>query len=214
MSTVLHPVGPNPPRVYWVRRAVVLVAIALVVALAALAVWAFALRDDGAVDAAGTEGAAGSNASVDGEQPADDAAEEGDQADDATPGDCTAADLELSVTPDAALYPADVAPVLQVAVANVGSAPCTVDAGDASRQVVISSGTDRIWASQDCATSETASRQLLLDVGARDSVDITWARVRSAQECAPELPATRAGTYQVVATLLGASSAPAVFGLE
>jgi len=132
----------------------------------------------------------------------------------AVPVGCAPADLQLAVVADAAAYAAGANPVLQVSVTNIGAVPCTVDAGDVAREVVVSSGTDRIWSTKDCASADTASRQLLLAAGARDTKDITWGRVRSAESCPANLPAPRAGTYQVVATLLG-SSAPAVaFNLQ
>jgi len=203
MSTVLHPVGPNPPRVYWVRRFVVFVGVLLVVAAVGVAIWAVAFRGD-AAGAAGAGDSAGSK-SVSGSK---------DAAAPSTPVDCAPADLQLAVTADATQYASGVNPVLKVAVTNGGAAPCTVDAGDAARELVVSSGTDRIWSTKDCAGAETASRQLLLDAGARDSVDISWARVRSAEGCPADLPAPRAGTYQVAATILGVTSAPAVFTLQ
>ncbi|QTE29176.1 hypothetical protein [Pengzhenrongella sicca] len=203
MSTVLHPVGPNPPRVYWVRRLVVVIAAALVVAALGIGVWALALRDGGD-DASSPDAAADAAAS---------AAADEDPAGGA-PVDCAPANLQLTVVPNAVQYAADAAPTLTVTVTNVGAEPCTVDAGDASREVIISSGTDRIWSSKDCASAETASRQLLLAAGASDPVDIAWTRSRSAEGCPADLPAPRAGTYQVAATLLGASAAPAVFALE
>lgn len=206
MSTVLHPVGPNPARVYWVRRIAVLLAIALVVAGIGLGAWAAGLIGGDSADAV---------------SPGDDAAAvvdpSGDEADagaPAAPVDCTPADLQLAVATDAVQYPAGVNPVLQVTVTNAGSTACTVDAGDVAREVIISSGSDRIWSTKDCAGAETASRQLLLDAGAKDPVEISWTRVRSAEACPADLPAPKEGTYQVVASLLGASSAPAVFALE
>lgn len=196
MSTLLRPVGPNPQRVYWVRRLVVMVAVAGVVAL----VWAVAFRGGGGAVGAGAP-AAGTSEKVADDSPA-------------TPADCAAADLQLSLVADATQYPPGASPVLQASVTNVGTAPCTVDAGDVAREVVVSSGADRIWSTKDCASADTASRQLLLDAGARDSVDIGWGRVRSAEGCPQGLPAPRAGTYQAVATLLGASAQPAVFVLQ
>ena len=204
MSTVLHPVGPNPPRVYWVRRLAVLVGILLVIAVVGVVGWALTFRG-GAAGAAG----AGSVAGVDAEKAGGSKA-----AASATPVDCTAAEVQLAVVSDATQYASGANPVLKVSVTNGGARPCTVDAGDAARELVVSSGNDRIWSTKDCAGGETASRQLLLDAGARDSVDIPWARVRSAEGCPANLPAPRTGTYQVAVTLLGAGSAPAVFTLE
>jgi len=203
MNAVLHPVGPNPPRVYWLRRFVVVVALAAVLAgVAAAIVWALALRGPGA-DAAADGGAAVPGA--DGSSSAGSVA---------NPVDCKPADLELTLATDANQYPAGANPVLQGFVTNTSAKPCTVDAGDAAREVVITSGSDRIWSTKDCASADTASKQLLLDAGARDTFKIPWGRVRSAASCPANLPAPRAGTYQAVVSLLGSSAAPVVFVLQ
>ncbi|WP_407341251.1 hypothetical protein [Pengzhenrongella phosphoraccumulans] len=203
MNTVLHPVGPNPPRVYWVRRLVVVIALVVVLGGVTAAVWAVAFRGSGAAADVG----GGAPAASGGSDPAakDDAA---------NPAECAPADLTLTLTADAAQYPEGTDPVLQGSVTNTGTVPCIVDAGDAAREVVISSGSDRIWSTKDCASADTASRQLLLAAGARDAFEIPWGRVRSAEGCPLDLPAPRAGTYQAVATLLGTSAAPVAFVLQ
>jgi len=203
MSTVLRPVGPNPPRVYWIRRLVVMAAFVAVIVGAVAIVWAVAFR-----------GADGGDAPAVGTAPTTDTSESMAEENPAAPVDCTSADLQLALVADAGQYPSGADPVLQASVTNIGAAPCTVDAGDAAREVVVSSGDDRIWSTKDCASAETASRQLLLGAGARDIVDIAWGRVRSAEGCPGDLPAPRAGTYQAVATLLGASAQPVVFVLQ
>ena len=205
MSTVLHPVGPNPPRVYWVRRLLVMVAIVVVVAGLIALVWAVAFRDGGG-EATGTDAVAGAAA---------DQAATGGAAAPAVPVDCLVANLQVTVVTDATQYASGVDPVLQAAVTNVGADACTVDAGYVAREVVISSGTDRIWSTKDCASAENASRQLLLGgAGGRDTVDIPWGRIRSGEGCPADLPAPRAGTYQAVVTLLGMSAEPSVFALQ
>lgn len=201
MSTVLHPVGPQPERVYWIRRLLMVLA-AVVVVLVVAALVRAALEPDGAapddVDAAEV---------ADGEAPADTAA-----ADPGGPAACTAADLALTLTTSTRSYPAGALPVFTVAITNTGTVSCTVDAGDAAREILITSGSDRIWSSLDCP-AEAAERLLLLEPGARDAVDVTWPRVRSAEGCATGLAEPRAGTYNAVTTLLGAQSPPAVFDL-
>ncbi|HEY5518198.1 MAG TPA: hypothetical protein VIK17_00985 [Cellulomonas sp.] len=201
MSILLRPVGPNPPRVYWIRRFVVMVA--LVAVIAGVVAIFFAFRGD-AVGAAPAVGAAATTKSV----------VQGAAQAPATPVGCRPADLQLAVVTDAAQYPPGAHPVLQTSVTNIGSVPCTVDAGDVPREVVVSSGADRVWSTKDCASADTASRQLLLAAGARDSVDIPWGRLRSAGGCPGGLPAPRAGTYQAVATLLGVTSQPVAFVLQ
>ncbi|RYV49420.1 hypothetical protein [Pengzhenrongella frigida] len=202
MNTVLHPVGPNPSRVYWFRRFVVVLALVVALGGVGAVIWAVAFRDGGSADAVGDPaGAAGAS-----DVPATDEA--------ANPVDCAAEDLEVTLAADATTYPAGSNPVLQGFVTNISTTPCTVDAGDAAREVVISSGSDRIWSTKDCASADTASRQLLLAAGARDAFEIAWSRTRSAEGCPGDLPAPRAGTYQAVATLLGTGAAPVAFVLD
>ena len=216
MSTVLHPVGPQRARVYWVRRLLVVGVLVLVASL----VWAVSSRllgGDGDAAAATSQEtpadeapeAAAEDEPATEEEPAEDAEEQP-----ATPVDCASDSLQVTLTASAQTYDAATNPVLTVSVTNIGDVPCTVDAGDANREVLITSGPDRIWSSKDCATDETASRQLLLDAGAADSVPIEWARNRTAEGCPADLPAPRAGTYQAVSTLGEESSVPVVFALE
>lgn len=195
MSTVLRPVGPNPQHVYWIRRLVVLVALGAVIGGGVVLVRSV-------VPHGGPAGAAAANtAAKPGQAPA-------------APGDCTAAALKLTLAADAGQYATGADPVLQATVTNTGKAPCTVDAGDAAREVVVSSGADRIWSTKDCASADTASKQVLLAPGARETKDIPWGRVRSADGCPANLPAPRAGTYQAVVTLLGASAPAVTFALQ
>ena len=216
MSTVLHPVGPRSPRVYWRRR---LVALALVVALVvAVAVALSALgraRADGAAD--GGTGAEADGAAVAGDAVADDAPDDaGTGADDGAapvvPVACEPAALALTLASDGITYPAGSAPAFTLGVTNTGADACTVDLGGAEHEVVVVSGADRIWSSVDCA-GEPEERLLLLEAGAREETVVAWDRTRSAPECPADLPEPRAGTYSATATLLGASSAAAVFDL-
>lgn len=227
MSTVLHPVGPQRARVYWVRRLLVVLLLAALVVLAGTAVsWirgmgaepgaAAAVEqeqdEDGKSSAADARGADARPASDDdAEGPAGD--DESDAAA-STPVDCAPEALQLTLTSTAVEFAAAANPVLTATVTNVGDVPCTVDAGDATREVLISSGEDRVWSSKDCATEQTASRQLLLKAGGADAVPVEWARVRSAESCPADLPAPKAGTYQAVATLGELSSQTVVFILE
>ena len=199
MSTVLHPVGPQPERVYWIRRLlIVLVVVVVVLVLVAL------LRGGSGPDA---------DAPADTADPADPAAADGAVATDpGGPAPCAAAELALTLTTDAPTYAAGVLPVFTVAITNTGTVSCTVDAGDPAREILITSGADRIWSSLDCP-AEGGERMLLLEPGARDAADVGWPRIRSAEACATGLPEPRPGTYNAVTKLLGAESAPVVFDL-
>jgi hypothetical protein len=229
MSTVLHPVGPQRARVYWVRRLVVV----LVLVLLATAGWVVASRllDGGDASAASAaEETADPSEQDQGEDPAQDQAEvdtasaatddekdePGDDQDDtpAAPVDCEPDALQVTLTASGQLFDEATDPVLTATITNVGDVPCTVDAGDANREVLITSGQDRIWSSKDCATPDAASRQLLLASGAADTVELTWDRSRTAEGCPTDLPEPRSGTYQAVGTLGTVSSVPVVFALQ
>lgn len=129
------------------------------------------------------------------------------------PVTCAAHDLALTVTTDSRSYLAGAEPELTVAITNTGEVPCTIDAGDANRELRITSGSDRIWSTADCL-GESTERMLLLDVGARDETTSTWPRVRSAEGCPEDVPAPEPGTYAAEVRLGGAESAAAVFDLE
>ncbi len=210
MSTVFRPVGPQPARVYWVRR---LVAVTVVVALVVVA-WSL-LRPGDAADAAGqADGAEGTSTGGGGSSETDaggEAAAAGTTTD-ASSIACTGADLTVTLTVGQRAYAAGASPQFVVSLTNTGSQPCTVDAGAAAREILITSGSDRIWSSQDCA-EDPPERLLLLEPGAKDEDTVVWDRTRSAEGCPADLPAPRPGTYSAVATIEGTSSASAVFDL-
>lgn len=197
---VLRPEGSLPPRVYWVRRAVVLLVAALVVVLAVLGVRALLPDGAGTADGGGTAADPAT-----GGTPAPQETEEG------TPV-CEPAAVGLEMAADATTYPDGALPTFTIRITNTGDVPCLLDAGDAQRQVLITSGSDRIWASTDCAAGEAL--QLLLAPGQVDERQVQWDRSRSAEGCAPAQGSTQPGTYQAVLTLAGATTAPVVFGLE
>lgn len=127
------------------------------------------------------------------------------------PVDCTPADVQLTLAPDATSYPLGGTATFQVTIVHTGVNPCTIDAGLVSREVLVTSGSDRIWSSADCDTA--GSRLLLLAPGNQDVEAVAWATQRSAPGCAADLPAPGAGTYQAVVNAPGLASAPVVFTL-
>lgn len=200
MSTVLEPRGPLPPQVYWTRRLVVLGAVLLVI----IVIWALVARGGGGE---ASEPGATSDPDVTETDDADDADPPGDGA-----STCGAADLELAVATEQRAHPAGVQPVLEVTVTNVSESSCVVDL--AATQVLITSGSDRIWSSADCPADDVAEQVVLLPAGAVETWTTTWQRVRSDEQCGDGLPEPRPGTYRVEVSLVGASSEQTVFDLD
>lgn len=195
---VLRPEGSLPPRVYWIRRAVVLVVIAAVVVLAVIGVRAL-VSGGGEDETAAPPATSGTPAPEDQETEA------------STPA-CEPASLQVEMAADATTYPAGALPTFTIRLTNAGSTACLVDAGGAQRQILVTSGSDRIWASTDCAAGDPL--QLLLAPGQVDERQVQWDRVRSVEGCAEGQAEALPGTYQAVLTLAGATAEPAVFGLE
>ena len=199
MSDVLRSLEPQPRWVYLLRR--VLVGGAFVVALVLVVVVVKAVLGGGDGKAAAEDAEPSASPSV---------SEEPDVA-----RACEAADLQLALTSEATTYAAGANPTFTVAITNIATSSCTVDAGTAAVEVLVTSGSDRIWSSLDCAVegAEGAERLLLLDDGAQDAASVPWARERSNPTCDTGLPAPRPGTYHAVAKLAGAESADLVFTL-
>ncbi|MBO1753442.1 hypothetical protein J4G33_16670 [Actinotalea sp. BY-33] len=204
MSTVLKPVGPQPDRVYWVRRVVVLVLAVLLVVVASFGVRAL-VSGGSAEETPAAEGSEGAPTE-------DGAAEEGGAG--GAPISCDPGALTATLATDAQSYPAESAPVLTLTVTNTGEAACTVEVGSETSAITITSGSDRIWASTDCEAEVEEPRLLLLDPGAQVPVERAWSRERSDEECTAGLPEPRPGTYTASATVLGVEVEPVAFVLE
>ena len=211
MSTVLRGLEPQPRWVYWVRRALVGVAALLVILL----VWALFFRGGGGGDDEVDPAAEGTEPVTE-TDPGTGADDTADEPDDAASRACEAADLQLALTSEAATYAAGANPTFTVTITKAPGSSCTVDAGNASVEVLVTSGADRIWSSLDCAVegAEGAERMLLLAEGTQEAASVPWARVRSDATCSSGLPEPRPGTYHAMATLVGAQSNDLVFTLE
>lgn len=194
--------GRLPARVYWVRRLVVLGIPLLVVAVV---VWILVGRgsdDDPVPDAQTTSTASVPEPEVTETPPDEDGV-----------ADCAPAGLALAMTPDAESFAPGVSATFSVTITNTGAEPCLVDAGEAQREIVITSGSDRVWSNRDCVVAGTETRTLLLPAGGNDTTPFAWNRVRSAEGCPAGLPEPGAGTYSAQLNLAGAAAPPAVFGL-
>lgn len=227
MNTVLHPVGPQPARVYWVRRVVLLLLAAVLVTGLAVALGA---ARGGAADGQGaatdasdgtTDGTAGAGdtdaAAGDGGDAAADttegAADEGGEDGTNAAAACAPETLTTTLVADAPSYAPGATPTFTVTLTNAGGSACTVDAGLANQALVITSGADRIWSSADCPSEASGERLLLMAPGAAEAMPVAWPRVRSAEGCAGDLPEPRPGTYTAVAVVAGVQSGQVVFEL-
>jgi hypothetical protein len=183
-----QPVGPEPAATYWRRRAAVALAAVVVLWIASLPL----LGDDGGDDALSTRARPSATPSTTVDPTA---------APTATPTGplpCTDEALEVTATADAASYPAGGTARLELTVTNTGTVPCLRAVGQGAVELIVSSGDDRVWSSDDCAPGGEQG-ETLLEPGATQTARASWQTVRSAPECPPDQPRAAPGTYRVTA---------------
>jgi hypothetical protein len=187
--------GPLPRAVYWRRRFVVLVVLVLLVLLV---VWLVRSAGNGQATSAPPTTPAPTTSGA------------------PTTGvpDCAPPALAVTIAADAADVAIGTAATFTITITNGGTDECVVDAGELQREVVVVSGSDRIWSSKDCAPADSPARSLLLGAGMSDTTQLAWSLVRSAPGCTGDLPAPKPGTYQATVSLAGTSSGPTVFRLN
>ncbi len=215
LDALLRPVGPLPPRAYWVRRTVVLVVAIVLVLLLAKACSGGSSSDRATTrrTAAAPTATAAAGVAPTGQASTVAPTPSATATAPVTAPACEDRVLRLAAAPAAAVYPAGAPPVLTLSVTNTGAAACSRDLGPAQRGFVITSGADRIWSSTDCAPVTPAPGVLL--PGKAEGLRLSWDRHRSVTGCPmPQAqPLAQPGTYVLTARLGSLTVAGGSFSL-
>lgn len=228
MSGVLHPVGPEPAQTYWIRRGVVLAALAVVISLLVgltvnLTQAANASGPEappaGAADSATPSPSAGPSSSTPLSSITARVERPGSASPTATAGGSarTPARARATKPPTPACDPSQVRVTLtgpprvkaakkarlEVSLINGGPQRCRVAVGSQNFALTIVSGTDRIWSTRDCLKSLT-SKSAVLDREAALIWKVTWNGRRSFEGCRTRPETPRPGTYVATARFAGA----------
>lgn len=109
-------------------------------------------------------------------------------------------------------------------ITNTSSQPCRMDVGSGPLSLTITSGSDRIWSSDDCVPAGRTSRMALVQPGnaGRLGANVTWNLDRSRPGCpggTPRAGATRTavlkpGIYRLHAKAGDFVANPKVFRIE
>ncbi len=217
--------GPQPKRVYWRRRLVVLFVLVAIVAIVVLIVvrpgagagaegnppvGSGATPNPAATTPAPDGGAAGDS----GATPAAGSLEGADQAaagSNAVAGDpCLPENITVVPVTDATNYAAGANPQISFTITNTGPVSCTINAGTTQQVYTITSGTETYWTSTDCQT-DPVDAEALLDPGvAVSSTPFTWDRTRSTPDTcsSTDRPAVPAGgaSYHLTVSVAGIPS--------
>ncbi|MGI8537560.1 MAG: hypothetical protein ACR2K2_13990 [Mycobacteriales bacterium] len=199
MALHWRPVGPEPEETYWWRRASLLAGLGLVVfVLPGLLTALFT----GGADPDRLEGGVSPTSSASSPSASDPSASDPvaqTASPTATPPAvvaCPPAAVQILAGADQDSYPVGGAPMLELRVTNTGTSPCTLDLGPSAVELLVYSGGDRIWSSDDCASGDAAKITPLLP-GEPSSTMLSWDGQRSLPGCeGPKAPA-QPGTYRV-----------------
>ena len=174
MSTIRTPVGPQPPAVYWKRRAIVLIGLVAVIVIILLIVF----RPQGAdPKPANTSTAPPAATTTDGEVAA-----------------CTPEQVSLEAVTDKGGYNAGEDVMVSMTITNIGAAACTINAGTDAQDYIIASGNETYWSSRDCQ-ADAAPTEVTLEPGVAKSTNpFAWDRTRSSTTtCTGDRPEVSAG---------------------
>lgn len=229
MSALLHPVGPEPERTYWLRRAVVLAVVLLVVAVVASVIGnltggrqsisAAPAPQTPSVDEPTMTPSAEMSPSV--ETPSAPPSPSTTASTRAsararstanakpTPAPtaavvplCQPAQLRATITGTSKLKPAEDT-TFRLSLINGAPVSCLVEVTAANFELKIYSGTDRIWSSRDC---DTAVKPVTKRVASQQAVEwkMTWNGLRSKAGCKNRAEKPQPGTYFATSQLTGA----------
>jgi hypothetical protein len=207
MGSVRHPRGRLPQRVYWVRRGAVL-------AMALLLVFGIGKLLGGNGQDPAASGVEASNSSAQQEQSSSLAPTVGPVAPSISPGaqaskgpllppSGACKDDEVSVLPSVPRAWAAGDITIRLGLQGIQPA-CTFKVSPDSVVVKITSGSDRIWSSQDCPSSIKPA-DVVVRNGVPTYVNVVWSGRRSDDTCSRSAAFANTGYYHAFAAVLGST---------
>jgi hypothetical protein len=112
---------------------------------------------------------------------------------------CEPGDIVVGFTATKTRYAGKDLPRFRLTAVNTGRRACTFGVGNKELEVRISSGTDRVWTSAQCAHGSGSSIQMLRR-GVPYITAVAWDRKRSSAGCPSRRPAARPGVYVATVT--------------
>lgn len=213
MSTLIYPVGPEPPGTYWLRRGIVLVVILAILGL----VWFVFFRGGGSDSAAPQPSASPTASTTPTVTPSPTGSASGSPTATASPtstelADCKKSVIEVEASTDDSSYPVGSTPRFTLKVTNGGNVACLRDVGAGANELSVSSGGVPVWSSDDCNPSD-ATDVVTLKPGQSFSTSITWDGIISEEGCPSGQPAAEAGGYDLLGRNGDVESEPVAFEL-
>ena len=194
MSSVLYPTGPLPPRVYWVRRLVVLgLPLILILIIAVSCSGGGGKKSPSSGPGVTTTPTTTTSTTADPNAPC-------------VPGDLSA---QLSVDAQDNIYSPGASPVFTATITNVSASPCKFTSTTANETWKVITGADKFWTTAGCPQQDSSSTKVLAPQ-ASHRISITWDGKRLDPGCKPGAQAA-VGTYRARATLDGVKARQVIF---
>lgn len=206
MSTVLWPVGPEPPGVYWRRRIVVLIVLIAVLVLLWWLVFGRNSGGDGAAPAPGPSPTASPTA-----EPTP--TESPSPSPTRTDFSCADADILVEAGSEMAIYPVGSTPQMFLTITNIGVVECRRDVGPGANELTVQFQGEVLWSSDDC-NPNSDSDIISLKRGESFTTEVVWDGRTSAAGCPSDQPLVEAGEYSIVGRNGEVFSAPTGLRLE
>lgn len=224
---MFHPVGSQPPSVYWRRRLSLLASLVVLIAMTI-----YVLKPGGkdepikatAADRTSTPATSTTPpASHSSTAPASHSSTPASStstgthtssSSPSTPGPCALSKLAIkAVVGGDGKYKVGDQPLLMLQVTNTSTKPCVQDLADSQVELKVYNGESRVWGSHDCQI-EPGTSPSTLTANQSVRVSITWSGLSSQPQCAGTRQRVGAGTYTLYATLAGKQGAAANFSIS
>jgi hypothetical protein len=179
MSSLKHPVGPQPSRVYWRRRLVVGLAALAIVVVILLIVFAPRGKSDATSPVSTHTAVASTHPPKATTKPTTNPTAVPTTKATASGKACSPSAVDIEAITDSNNYAAGAQPQLSFSVTNTGTQPCVFDAGTAKQVFTITSGNEVYWKSTDCQTDPVSTVIMLQPGKTLTSAPIAWDRTRS-----------------------------------
>ena len=220
---MFHPIGSQPPSVYWRRRLILLGSIGLLLVLMILTV-KIATSDGSEPTGAGghttppthttpAPQTSHSSSPANNQHSSSPASSSSAKSSSAAPEPCAAKDLEVAAVSSKPNFSVGDEPVLELQVTNTGDASCVQDLADSQVELKVYNGESRVWGSHDCQI-EPGTNPMTLAVGQPVRVSVTWSGLSSQPHCAGTRQRVGAGTYTLYAALSGHTGKATQFSLS
>lgn len=193
MGAMLHPVGPEQPRVYWVRRLTVVVAVVVVLVLIGWMLWPKGGQPVAAEPATTSPVPVSTGPSEPQTTPSDSPTSPSPSPTPTGPVACENRYLTVSVVGFQRVK-VSAEQTFKVAITNTGEQPCILDVSAATFDLTVTSGSDKIWTTEHCEKGVPA-KKLTAKSGAGYEFEVEWPLRRSAEGCKLAKDKLRPGTY-------------------